>query len=137
MAKKLSFPAGISLCCSLRAMVFLLLCVCLSLQIITSSQFTLNDRTSKEMYDMALRAVHLLTSWSTAIMEMVRGGGREGVRRWGGWGMRWRDIEWREAIVDSSPRRDGEGKHVSPSVVLVEVAPPNEPLGQQGLPRYC
>ena len=76
MAKKLSFPAGISLCCSLRQW-FSCSCVCLSLQIITSSQFTLNDRTSKEMYDMALRAVHLLTSWSTAIMEMVRGG-REG-----------------------------------------------------------
>ena len=38
---------------------------------------------------MALRAVHLLTSWSTAIMEMVRGGGggewEEMVKNGGGW----------------------------------------------------
>ena len=38
---------------------------------------------------MALRAVHLLTSWSTAIMEMVRGGGggewEEMVKDGGGW----------------------------------------------------
>ena len=76
-----------SLCCDLKN-IFLFL----SAQIITSSQFTLNDRSSKEMYDMALKAVHLLTSWSTAIMEMVRGG--EGGVGMGGVG--WEGEEVRE-----------------------------------------
>ena len=39
-------------------------------EIITSSQFTLNDGTSREMYDMALKAIQHLTSWTTVVMEM-------------------------------------------------------------------
>jgi cytoplasmic FMR1 interacting protein len=39
-------------------------------EIITSSQFALSDKSSKEMYDMALKAVQLLTSWTTSVVEM-------------------------------------------------------------------
>ena len=40
-------------------------------QIITSSSFTLNDQTSKEVTEMAHQGIKLLTSWTTAVMELV------------------------------------------------------------------
>jgi len=40
-------------------------------QIITSSNFSLNDQTAKELMDMAQQGIKLLTSWTTAVMELV------------------------------------------------------------------
>ena len=41
------------------------------LQIITSSSFALNDTTAKELTEMAHQGIKLLTSWTTAVMELV------------------------------------------------------------------
>ncbi len=40
-------------------------------QIITSSNFSLNDQTAKELTDMAHQGIKLLTNWTTAVMELV------------------------------------------------------------------
>lgn len=53
------------------------LCACI--QIITSSNFSLNEQTSKELMEMAHQGLKLLTGWTTAVMELVRGEGVEGV----------------------------------------------------------
>ena len=45
----------------------------LFLQIITKKQFELNDQTAKELTEMAQQGIKLLTSWTTAVMELVRG----------------------------------------------------------------
>ena len=65
--------------CTCRMMLFLFL------KIITKKQFELNDQTAKELTEMAQQGIKLLTSWTTAVMELVRGergreGGREGGR---------------------------------------------------------
>ena len=53
----------------------------LFLKIITKKQFELNDQTAKELTEMAQQGIKLLTSWTTAVMELVRGErGREGGR---------------------------------------------------------
>lgn len=41
------------------------------MQIITKKQFELNDETSKQLMDMAQQGIKLLTSWTTAVMELV------------------------------------------------------------------
>ena len=41
-------------------------------QIITSSSFSLNEQTAKELMDMAHQGMKLLTGWTTAVMELVR-----------------------------------------------------------------
>ena len=41
------------------------------LQIITSGNFSYNDQTAKELMDMAHQGIKLLTSWTTAVMELV------------------------------------------------------------------
>ena len=45
----------------------------LFLKIITKKQFELNDQTAKELTEMAQQGIKLLTSWTTAVMELVRG----------------------------------------------------------------
>ena len=40
-------------------------------QIITSSSFTLNDQTAAHLTEMASQGIKLLTSWTTAVMDMV------------------------------------------------------------------
>ena len=40
-------------------------------QIITSSSFTLNDQTAAHLFEMASQGIKLLTSWTTAVMELV------------------------------------------------------------------
>ncbi|KAL5460570.1 hypothetical protein EMCRGX_G034022 [Ephydatia muelleri] len=39
-------------------------------EIITSGSFTYSDQTSRELADMALQGIKLLTSWTTAVMEL-------------------------------------------------------------------
>ena len=56
----------------------------LFLQIITKKQFELNDQTAKELTEMAQQGIKLLTSWTTAVMELVRG--ERGREREGGEG---------------------------------------------------
>ena len=55
---------------------------CWYIQIITSSNFSLNEQTSKELMEMAHQGLKLLTGWTTAVMELVRerrrGRGEEG-----------------------------------------------------------
>ena len=57
----------------------------LILQIITKKQFELNDQRAKELTEMAQQGIKLLTSWTTAVMELVIAlgegeGGRKGGR---------------------------------------------------------
>ncbi len=61
----------IQFCTTLRNNFSLYRYISIPTQIITSSNFSLTDKTAKELTDMAHQGIKLLTNWTTAVMELV------------------------------------------------------------------
>lgn len=58
-------------CVLLSVYLYCTISYLLHLQIITSSTFSVNDQTAAHLAEMASQGIKLLTSWTTAVMELV------------------------------------------------------------------
>ena len=100
-----------------KGIINVIFCTCT--QIITSGSFTYSDQTSRELADMALQGIKLLTSWTTAVMELVRCVGGKGVQGENvdgegcGWeGCGWEGCGWEGCGWEGLDERDVDGRDV-------------------------